>query len=135
MYRKPITYVDFNGETRTEDFYFNLTKSEIMKLELGIVGGLTEHINKCIQTQNIPGILELFDKIILGAYGEKSADGRRFVKSAEISEAFAQTGAYDVLFQEITSDVDKANEFMEGILPADAVAAAKNQKPAVKANN
>ncbi len=128
MFKKPITYTDFNGEQRTEDFYFNLTKSEIMKLELGITGGLTEYINKSLAKQDIPAILEMFEKIVLKAYGEKSADGRRFIKSDELSEEFSQTGAYDVLFQEITTDPDKATEFMEGILPADAVAAAKAQQ-------
>lgn len=135
MYTKTITYTDFNGETRTEDFLFNLTKSEIMKLELGIVGGLAGYINKAIKTQNVPAILDIFDKIILGAYGEKSDDGRRFKKSTELSEAFAQSGAYDVLFQEITQDEKKATEFMEGILPADAVEAAKSQNPALNAKN
>ena len=135
MYKKTITYTDYNGEQRTEDFYFDLTKTEAMKLDLGIAGGLEAYMNRCLQRMDVPAILDLFDKIVLKAYGEKSADGRRFVKSNELSIEFTQTPAYDVLIQEIFSNPEKATEFMEGILPADAVAAAKAQQAALEAKN
>lgn len=135
MYKKTITYTDVNGEKRTEDFYFDLTKTEAMKLDLGIAGGLEAYMNRCLQRMDVPAILDLFDKIVLKAYGEKSDDGRRFIKSEELSLAFSQTGAYDELFQEIFTNPDKATEFMEGILPADAVAAAKAQQASLEAKN
>lgn len=135
MYKKTITYTDVNGEKRTEDFYFDLTKTEAMKLDLNIAGGLEAYMNRCLQRRDVPAILDLFDKIVLQAYGEKSDDGRRFIKSKELSIAFSQTGAYDELFQEIFNNPDKATEFMEGILPADAVAAAKTQQASLEAKN
>lgn len=135
MYKKTITYHDCNGEKRTEDFYFDLTKTEAMKLDLGFVGGLEAYMNRCLQRVDVPAIVDLFDKIILKAYGEKSEDGRRFIKSEELSIEFSQTGAYDVLFQELLSNPDNITAFMEGILPAELVAAAKAQQAALEAKN
>lgn len=135
MYKKTITYEDYNGEKRTEDFYFDLTKTEAMKLNLGIVGGLEAYMNRCLQRMDVPAILDLFEKVVLKAYGEKTADGRRFEKSEKLSIEFTQTRAYDELFQEIFNNPEKATEFMEGILPADAVAAAKAQQASLEANN
>lgn len=135
MYKKTITYPDCNGEQRTEDFYFNLTKTEAMKMDLGMVGGLQAYMDRCVQRMDVPALIDLFDKIILKAYGEKSADGRSFNKSVELSTIFSQTGAYDVMFQEFFQDPNKITEFMEGVLPADAVEAAKAQKAALEAKN
>lgn len=135
MLKKTIKFTDYNGVERTEDFFFNLTKAEIMKLEMGTTGGLAEAINEVIAKQDVPRILEIFEEIIAKAYGEKSADGRRFEKSAELSTAFMETEAYSELFMELVTDAEAANKFMEGIIPADAVAAAKAQQKAVKEKN
>ena len=83
MLKKTITYVDYNGSERTEDFYFNLTKAEIMEMELSTTGGLSEMIARIVAAQDAPAIIKVFKELILKAYGQKSADGKRFVKSAQ----------------------------------------------------
>lgn len=117
MLKKTITYTDYNGTERTEDFYFNLTKAEIMVMEMGTNGGMAEMIQRIVKAQDAPAIIKVFEEIVFKAYGEKSADGRRFIKSAEISEAFAQTEAYSELFVELTTDADAAAKFINGIMP------------------
>lgn len=124
MLKKNIKYTDYNGNERAEDFYFNLTKAEIMELELSTTGGLVEMINKIVAAQDSPAIIEIFKKMILKAYGEKSPDGRRFIKSDEISTAFSQTEAYSQLFMELATDANAASEFVNGIVPAEAAAKA-----------
>lgn len=117
MLKKTITYVDYNGSERTEDFYFNLSKAEVMEMEMGTEGGLTEMINRIIAAQDAPTIIAVFKKFILKAYGQKSPDGKRFIKSDELAEAFSQTEAYSQLFMELATDADKAAEFFNGIVP------------------
>ena len=118
MLKKTITYIDYNGTERKEDFYFNLSKAEIMEMEMGTTGGMVEMINKIVAAQDAPAIIDVFKKMILTAYGEKSADGKRFIKSKEISEAFSQTEAYSQLFMELATDADAASKFVNGIVPA-----------------
>lgn len=117
MLKKTITYTDYNGSERTEDFYFNLTKAEIVEMEMSTTGGLAEMIKKIVAAQDAPSIIAIFKKLILKAYGEKSPDGKRFIKSDEISNAFSQTEAYSQLFMELATDADKAAEFVNGITP------------------
>lgn len=131
MLKKTITYTDYNGVERKEDFYFNLTKAEITEMELSTAGGFAEMIQKVIDAQDGPTIIKVFKDLVLKAYGEKSADGKRFIKSEEISTAFSQTEAYSILFMELATNAKSAAEFVNGIIPADmqdAVAkeAAKN---------
>ena len=118
MLKKTITYVDYNGTERKEDFYFNLSKAEIMEMEMGTTGGMVEMINRIVAAQDAPAIIDVFKKMILRAYGEKRADGKRFIKSKEISEAFSQTEAYSQLFMELATDADAASKFVNGIVPA-----------------
>ncbi|MCD8158974.1 MAG: hypothetical protein LUD77_08790 [Clostridiales bacterium] len=117
MIKKTITYTDFNDSTRTEDFYFNLSRAEAVEMELTTTGGLTDKINKIIAAQDMPSIVKIFKEIILKAYGEKSDDGRRFIKSDELSEAFSQTNAYSELFMELSTDAEAAAAFVNGIIP------------------
>ena len=128
MLKKAISYVDYNGESRTENFYFNLTKAELMEMELSISGGFTEMIQRVIEAKETPTIVKIFKELILKSYGEKSADGKRFMKSKELSEAFSQTEAYNVLFMELATDSDAAAEFVNGIIPQDIVAQTKDAK-------
>lgn len=118
MLKKTITYTDYNGVSRTEDFYFNLTQAEITEMELSTSGGLAEMIQKIIAAKDAPAIIKVFKDLILKAYGEKSLDGKRFVKSDEIRTAFSQTEAYSKLFMELAFDDKKAAEFVNGIIPA-----------------
>ena len=117
MLKKTITYTNYNGIEITEDFYFNLTKAEIMEMEMSTSGGMAEMINKIVASQDAPAIIKIFKELILKAYGEKSADGKRFVKSEEISVAFSQTEAYSQLFMELATDADPAAKFVNGIVP------------------
>lgn len=117
MIKKTITYTDYNGEERTEDFYFNLSKAEIMEMELSIDGGYVEMVNKIVAAKDVPALVKLFKEIIFKAYGKKSADGKRFEKSEKLSTEFSQTEAYSELYMELVMDDEKAAEFMNGIIP------------------
>lgn len=117
MLKKTVTYTDYNGSERTEDFYFNLTKAEIMEMELSTSGGLAEMIQRIVKAQDAPAIIKIFKELVLKAYGEKSPDGKRFVKSEEISTAFSQTEAYSQIFMELATDSDAAAAFVNGIVP------------------
>ena len=117
MLKKTITYVDYNGVERAEDFYFNLSKAEVLELEMGTTGGLTEMINKIVAAQDTPTLIKIFKDLVLKAYGEKSPDGKRFIKSDEIRDAFSQTEAYSNLFMELATDAEAASKFFNGIIP------------------
>lgn len=119
MLKKTIEYVDYDGNKRKEDFWFNLSKAEIMEMELLQDGGLEKLIKKIISTQNTPKLVELFKTLILKSYGEKSDDGRRFIKSPELTKEFTETEAYSQLFMELAVDADAAANFVNGIIPSD----------------
>lgn len=118
MLTKTINYTDYNGEERSEQFYFNMTKAELAELNLTTEGGLQEVLRKIIDAKNVPELTKWFKKIVLMSYGEKSADGKRFIKSEELTEAFTQTEAYSELFMELITDSDAASSFINGLLPA-----------------
>ena len=123
MIVKNIKYTDYNGVEREEPFLFNLSKAELMEMEMGTVGGLTESITNIINSQNTPEIIKIFKEIILKAYGEKSADGKRFIKvdnaGVPLSIGFSQTEAYSELFMELATNADEAAKFIQGIMPSD----------------
>lgn len=117
MLKKIITYTDYNGVERTEPFYFNLSKAELMEMELGVTGGMTEMLNKIIAAKDAPSLMKTFKEMIMKAYGVKSDDGKRIIKSEELSIAFTQTEAYSVLFMELITDDKAAADFVNGIIP------------------
>lgn len=117
MLKETITYKDYNDVERTEPFYFNLTEAELMELEMSTEGGLAEMINKIVTAKDAPAIIKVFKDLVLKAYGEKSPDGKRFIKSAEIATAFSQTEAYSQLFMKLATDADAAAKFVNGIIP------------------
>ena len=119
MYKKVITYTDYNGEERTEDFYFNLTKAEITEMELSTEGGLKDKIERITKAKDVPEIIRLFKELIMKAYGVKSPDGKRFIKSEQLSEEFAQTEAYSDFFVELATNSEAASDFVNGIMPGD----------------
>ena len=118
MLKKTVTYVDYNGVERTEDFYFNLTKAEVAEMELSVQGGFSKMIEEIVASKDNVQIVNLFKQMVLKSYGEKSPDGRRFIKSDEIAQAFAQTEAYSEIFMELALDEKKAADFVNGIMPA-----------------
>ena len=117
MLKKTITYTDFDGNVRTEDFYFNLTKAEVTEMQMGTDGGLAKMLEKIVATQDAKRIVELFKDLVLRSYGEKSPDGKRFIKNKELSDGFAQTEAYSELFMELATTADMASAFVNGIIP------------------
>lgn len=132
MLKKTIKYTDYNGVEREEPFYFNLTKAEIMEMEMSTVGGFAEMIEKIVAAQDTPTLIRIFKDLILKAYGEKSPDGRGFIKLDEegrpLSNRFVQTEAYSELFMELATDAEAATAFINGIVPADVA------KEAIKQN-
>ena len=117
MLKKIITYTDYNSVERTEPFYFNLSKAELMEMELGVTGGMTEMLDKIIAAKDAPSLMKTFKEMIMKAYGVKSDDGKRLIKSEELSIAFTQTEAYSVLFMELITDDKAAADFVNGIIP------------------
>lgn len=119
MLKKTVKYTDYNGVERTEDFYFNLSKAEVTEMELSVSGGFSKMLEEVVSTNDNARIVEIFKELVLKSYGEKSEDGRRFVKSKELSEAFSQTEAYSELFMELALDEKAAADFINGIMPSD----------------
>lgn len=119
MLKKAITYTDFNGEEVTEHFYFNLTKAELIELEMSHEGGLSESLKKIVESGDGGKIIQEFKDIILKAYGERSLDGKRFVKSQHARDEFESTEAYSTLFVSLVTDPEAAAEFVSGIMPQD----------------
>lgn len=121
MIKKTVKYEDYNGIERQEDFYFNLNKAEVMEMELSKDGGLAAAIQRIVAAQDAPAIIKIFKELVLKAYGVKSDDGKRFMKSPEIAKAFEETEAYSTIFMELATDADAAAKFVNGILPKDMV--------------
>ena len=119
MFKKTVTYEDWNGESVTEDFYFNLTRTEILEMEYSLRPGqtFTELVTSLMETKDTGEVLSLIKEIVLASYGRKSADGKRFVKNAEIREEFEQSMAFDEIYIELASDSSMAADFVNGIMP------------------
>jgi len=118
MLKKTLSYTDYNNTERTEDFYFNLSKAEVLEMEMETTGGLVAMINNIISAQDMPSIIKIFKDLILRSYGEKSPDGKRFIKNNEVREAFSQTEAFSNLFMDLSTDPDAAAAFVNAIVPA-----------------
>lgn len=124
MLKKVITYTDYDGLERTEEFRFNLTKAELMDMELTTVGTFSQLLQKIIDEKDLSRLAKLFKEVLLKSYGVKSDDGKRFIKSEELSTAFSQTEAYNVLYMELLSDTEYAVKFINEIMPKDLTNAA-----------
>ena len=125
MIKKTITYTDYDGNERTEDKYFNLSKPELIEMQTSEAGGLEKKIEKISKEQDVAKIIELMKEIIQKSYGVKSDDGKRFIKNQEILDEFMQSEAYSELFMELATDANAASEFINGILPKGLVEEAK----------
>lgn len=125
MLKKTIKYEDFNGNQIEEDFYFNLTKAEIAEMELTTEGGLKTRLDKIVKTKNAPELTKIFKDLILRSYGQKSDDGKRFIKTPEMRHEFENHAAYSALFMELATDANAASAFVNGIVPADLAEKAK----------
>lgn len=117
MLCKEIEYTDYFDQVRKEKFYFNFNESELTEMQMSEIGGIDKLLLKIVETKDTPGLIKIFKEIILKSYGEKSADGRRFIKSPELSLAFSQTEAYNKLFMELSTNDKAAADFINGIIP------------------
>ena len=117
MIRKTIAYIDYNGDEREEDFYFNLSRTELTKMEMETEGGLERMIIRLSQSSDGGEIMNILESIILRSYGIKTPDGKRLMKSKELSEEFKQTPAYDELFTELITDAEAAAKFINNVIP------------------
>ena len=134
MHKETITYEDYNGIERTEEFLFNFSKAEIMEMQYGISGGLDAMLKKIVATKDMPGLITIFKDLVLKAYGQKSPDGRRFIKSQELRDDFESTPAYSIIFMKYATNDVAGAEFINNIIPADiAKELAKQEKKTVKA--
>lgn len=116
MLKKTITYTDYDGNERTEDFYFNLSKAEAIEMQANASGGLEEFYRRIIAERDIPKIYQMFKDLVLKSYGKKSIDGKRFIKSPEMAEEFSQTEAFSELIMEIMTNPEEASTFANGIV-------------------
>lgn len=119
MIKKTVTYEDYNGNERTEEFAFHFTKTEILEMETSEIGGMSTRISRIIAAQDTPELIKLWKEFVISAYGEKSADGRRFQKTPEIAKNLYETEAYSKIFMELATNTDAAIEFIKGVMPAD----------------
>ena len=136
MLTKNIKYTDYNGVEREETFLFNLSKAELMEMELGTTGGLADMIRNIVAAQDTPQIIKIFKELLLKAYGEKSADGKRFMKvdsdGQPLSLGFSETEAFSDLYMELATDSKAAAEFINGIVPSDMQVDEAKQKEVMK---
>ena len=123
MLKQTITYTDYNGTERTEDFWFNLSKAELAEMELSVDGGFAEMAQRIATAKNGPELVKLFKDLILKSYGVRSLDGRQFVKidndGNRLSVGFSQTEAYSELFMKLATNADEAAKFFTGVIPSD----------------
>ena len=119
MLKETVTYEDFNGEKRTEEFHFHLTKAEVTELEVSEKEGLANTIETIIAEKDFGNLVRIFKKLILISYGKKSPDGRRFIKTDELRREFSQTAAFSEIFMKLATDSDAAKTFVNGIMPKD----------------
>lgn len=119
MLKKTIKYEDWNGTTRTEDFYFNLTRTEVAELEFGLGPGksFTDSLQTLIDTKDMGIIIKTIKDILLKSYGVKSDDGKRFIKNQDVRDSFEQNPAFDIIYMDLATNADYAADFFIGILP------------------
>ncbi|OLU39740.1 hypothetical protein [Ileibacterium valens] len=117
MISKTIEYTDYNGNEVKDTFYFNLNEAEIIDMEMSKSGGLSEHIQKIIDTKDLPKLIKLFKTMLLKSYGEVSDDGKHFVKSKKIRKKFENSAAFPKLYMALATNDIEAAEFVKGIIP------------------
>ena len=134
MIKETITFTDYNGVSRTETHYFHMNKAEITKMQMSINGGMTAHIQRIIDTEDVPGLIQLWEDLIDMSYGIKTIDGK-FIKRKEDLEAFKSSAAYPELYMKFVTDTAAASEFVNGIFPADLMEQAQAKAAELAAAN
>lgn len=132
MLKKTITYTDFDGNERTEDFYFNLSKSELILLETTTPGGYVAMLQRIIDSKDNIELMNVFTDLIKKSYGVKSDDGKHFVKNEKYLDEFLSSAAFDQMFTEFFTTEDAAAEFAKGIIPKQLVREVETNAPQLK---
>lgn len=127
MVKKTITYIDYDGTERTEDFYFNLSEAEITEMQLSVEGGMRGYIEKIVAAKSQLEVVKLFKEILLRSYGKKSLDGRLFVKNEANTAEFVANPAYSKIYMELVTNTDAATKFVNALIPENT----QNQNPAM----
>jgi len=136
MYKKVVEYTDYNGNARSDEFYFHLNKAEMLELQLSKKGGFEAYLENIIKTEDVQELMKFFKELLLMSYGVKSEDGKRFIKTDELREEFSQTEAYSELFVLLATDDKAAADFVNGIFPADQrLSDAELEKARIDAEN
>lgn len=129
MIKKTLEFKNFRGEKETGEFYFNMSEGELIKLQLSAIDQKTESfqdkLNKIANGLQGRELVNVIDELVLGAYGIKSTDGKRFVKNDAILEEFTSSNAYSALIKELFTDAGKLAEFVNGVVPADLIESTK----------
>ena len=129
MLKRPITYEDLDGNKVTETFYFNFTEAELIEMEVDEEGGLQALLQRIVATQDRRGLVKEFKKLVLAAYGVRSEDGRRFVKSDQLRLDFEHNPAYSALFMDLATNEGAGADFVNGVMPASLLRKVQEQKP------
>lgn len=132
MLKRQITYTDFNDQEVTEVFYFNISKPELIDMEVEHEGGYVASIQRIIDANDPKKLVAEFKALILQAYGVKSEDGKRFMKSDQLREEFSHHAAYQELWMELATNENAASEFVLGVLPSDLAVGRDEDKPVVQ---
>ena len=127
MIKKTVTYTDFDGNERTEDFYFHLTEQELTEWELSVDGGLSGVLTRIINSRDDKKLMEIFKDLLIRSYGVKTPDGRGFIKNEEVLNSFKYTQAFSDIYMELATDDKAASEFVNGIIPANLVKEANKE--------
>lgn len=115
---KTITYTDYNGVERTEKFYFNLTQAELLEMELSTPGGLEKELRAIVDSNDSRALINKVKEFMLKAYGVKSDDGKRLIKTEEVRKAFTQSEAYSKILMELLTDEKACAAFFNAIVPS-----------------
>lgn len=134
MRKETITSTDFNGVTETKDYWFNMSRSDLQKLNYKVNGGFQQFVNpdgtpKPLTEADMPKLIDLLEAILYYSYGEKSADGKTFKKNDEIADSFRYSNAYDELYMRLMTNPDAANAFISGIIPQAIMNEVNSKKP------
>lgn len=127
MIKKTVTFTDFDGNKRTEDFYFHLTEQELTEWELSVDGGLSGVLTRIVNSQDTKTLIGIFKDLLIKAYGVKTPDGRGFVKNEEVLNNFTCTQAFSDIYMELATDDKAAAEFVNGVMPASLAKKAKEE--------
>lgn len=127
MIKKTVTYTDFDGNERTEDFYFHLTEQELTEWELSVDGGLSGVLTRIVNSRDNKKLIEIFKDLLLRSYGEKTPDGRGFIKNEEVLSNFKYTQAFSDIYMELATNDEAASEFVNGIIPEKLLTQAKKE--------